>query len=303
MVQHINWKLYMLVILNIGFYQNLRGQSVEYLDSMSISEKEKLEFIGSSQLKTSKMKTIVFLHGGPDHKAEWNKTISLLKNHTCLAMDMPGFGLTGQVPKGFDFSLASQVQYLNEWISKNVKSEEIILVGHDIGATLAMSWASENHNRVKGLLLMNTVTDRNFEWHKMAKIWGSPILGRLFMFFVSNKAFKRGFSKDFPELSDEDVESVANGLTKSSRKNLLTLFRKMTKPEYFNGWEEKLKLVTTQVSTTVLWGKNDPLVPESYAAKLGGNLVMIEDGGHWVPREHPELVVEEIEKLIDLNQQ
>ena len=241
---------------------------------------------------------ILFLHGGPDHKEEWNAVIKLLGGFQCLALDLPGFGLTSQIPENFDFSIASQVQYLDERLARENDSEKLLIVGHDIGAILALAWASRNSEKVKGLLLMNTVTDKNFEWHKMGKIWGNPILGPLFMFFVNNWFFAKGFSKDFPELSKEDVQNVTKGLTSTARKSLLRLFRKMTAPDYYNDWEDEFRQVVHKVPTTVLWGKQDPLVPEEYAYKLGREVVMIEDCGHWVPRQKPELVAEQIKRML-----
>lgn len=242
--------------------------------------------------------TIVFLHGGPDHKEEWNKVIHLLGDYNCLAMDLPGFGLTGKVAKDFDFSIQSQVDYFDSWITRNVSADKFLLVGHDIGAVLSLAWASENSHRVRGLLLMNTVTDKNFKWHTMGKIWGHPIIGPLFMFLVNNRFFAYGFSNDFPELSQADVQNIIKGLTPSARRSLLRLFRKMTAPGYFDDWEEKFRKVVTEVPTTVLWGQQDPLVAEEYAYQLGGKVVMIEDGGHWVPREKPELVAEQIKNRL-----
>ncbi|WP_350292663.1 alpha/beta hydrolase [uncultured Croceitalea sp.] len=242
--------------------------------------------------------TILFLHGGPDHKEEWNAVIKLLDEYQCLAMDLPGFGLTSKISNDFDFTIRSQVNYLSDWLINKHTSEKILLVGHDIGAILSLAWASEHKEEVSGLLLMNTVADRNFEWHKMAKIWGHKIWGRIFMFFVNNTFFKMGFSKDFPELAEVDVNNVAKGLSKTARRSLLKLFQKMTAPDYYDGWEDKFKKVVTEIPTTVLWGKQDPLVTQEYAHRLGGKVVMIEDCGHWVPRQKPYLVAEQIKKML-----
>lgn len=248
-------------------------------------------------MKMSKTK-ILLLHGGPDHKEEWNAVIELLEEHHTLALDLPGFGLTGNIPEDFDFTITSQVQYLSKQLLNKDFNDEVLIVGHDIGAILALAWASEHTEKVRGLLLMNTVADKNFKWHKMGKIWGHPILGPLFMFFVNNSFFKKGFGKDFPELSKEDVNSVSRGLTEKSRKSLLRLFRKMTADNYYDNWEEKFKKVVKDIPTTVLWGKLDPLVPEEYAYKLGGEVIMIDDCGHWVPRQKPELVAHQIIKML-----
>lgn len=241
--------------------------------------------------------TILFLHGGPDHKEEWNQVIALLPDYHCIAMDLPGFGLTSTISDSFDFTIESQVAYLSKWLAQQKTSNKILVVGHDIGAILALAWASIHTDRVSGLLLMNTVADKDFKWHKMGKIWGHKILGPLFMFLVNNTFFKMGFSKDFPELSKADVNNVVKGLSKTARRSLLKLFQKMTAPDYFDGWEGKFKQVVSELPTTVLWGKQDPLVAEEYAYQLGGKVVMIEDCGHWVPRQKPMLVAEQIKKI------
>ncbi|MEM8858629.1 MAG: alpha/beta hydrolase [Chloroflexota bacterium] len=241
---------------------------------------------------------LVFLHGAPAHKGEWIHVIDLLKqDYHCLAPELLGFGWSPEPPDWYDFSIDAQVKFLDGWLNQNVGSEPFILVTHDIGAIAGMAWASRHPNRVRGIMVMNTVLHSGFEWHSIARIWGSPILGRLFMLILNRIAYRISFSRDFPQVTHEQIEIMYDGLTPIARRSLLKHYQKMTQSDYFSKWESAFKEVVEKVPTTVLWGAQDPLISRDDAKRIGGDLIYLEDSGHWVPLEKPERVAEEIRKM------
>lgn len=240
---------------------------------------------------------VVLLHGVPDHRNEWREVIALLRtDFRCLAPDLPGFGHSPK-PPDYDFSIQAQVAFFDGWINKTVGNEPVLLVMHDIGAIMGMAWASLNSQRVRGMIVMNTVLHADFAWHAMARIWRSPILGRLFMLSLNRLAWRFAFGRDFPQVQRHHVDSMYDGLTSVARQSTLRHFQKMTSPTFFTGWEEQLKHATENIPTTLLWGAQDPLIPQSYPQRIGGTLKLLDDCGHWVPLEKPERVDAEVRAM------
>jgi pimeloyl-ACP methyl ester carboxylesterase len=241
---------------------------------------------------------VVFLHGAPDHRQEWQAVIRLLRSDfRCLAPDLPGFGQADAPPPSYDFSIDAQVAFFDGWLQQIAGDEQIILVMHDIGAIMGMAWAALHPERVRAMLVMNTVIHADYRWHPLARIWSTPVLGQLFMFSLNRWAYRLAFSRDFPQVKREYIDTMYDGMTRVARQSILRHFRTMTHPDFFKGWESRLKQVTQQIQTTVLWGQQDPLIPESYAHRMGGTLKLMDDCGHWVPLEKPERVAEEVRLL------
>ena len=242
---------------------------------------------------------VVFLHGAPENRNEWRDVIDLLHTeYHCIAPDLLGFGDSSEPPADYDFSLNAQVQFFDDWVKAVVGDEPFILVTHDIGAIMGIAWASQHPQQVIGLIVMNTVLHADYEWHTLARIWSTPLLGNLFMLTLNRFAYRIAFQNDFPQVSREHIDSMYDGLTKTARKSILHHFRQMTQPTFFEGWEENLAAVVDNIPTTVLWGVDDPLIPEAYAPRIGGTLKKISGCGHWVPLEKPERVAEEV-RLLD----
>jgi pimeloyl-ACP methyl ester carboxylesterase len=151
--------------------------------------------------------------------------------------------------------------------------------------------------RVNGLIVMNTVLHSGFQWHALAKVWGTPLLGDAFMLSLSRPFYRLGFKRDFPKVADEKIDRMYGGMNHRARKSVLRLFRRMTRPGYFDAWEARFAEVTRRVRTVVLWGEDDSLIPLADAHRIGGTVKMIADCGHWVPLEKPERVAAEVRAM------
>jgi pimeloyl-ACP methyl ester carboxylesterase len=241
---------------------------------------------------------VVFLHGAPDHRNEWQEVIDLLHtDYRCLAPDLPGFGNSAAPPATYDYSINAQVAFFDAWVKATLGDEPFLLVAHDIGAIMGMAWASKNPAQVRGLIIMNTVLSADYEWHTLARIWSSPLLGSLFMRTLTRFTYRMAFQRDFPQVQRHQIEAMYDGLTPTTRKGIMRHFSTMTRPDFFKDWEDCLKAVPSQVPTTVLWGALDPLIPEAYAHRIGGTVKLLTDCSHWVPLEAPGRVAREVHQL------
>lgn len=241
---------------------------------------------------------VVMLHGAPDHKETWRAVIERLKaDHRCIAIDLPGMGHFGEVPQGYDFSIKAQLDYFEAWRSAYLGEQPFVLLAHDIGAIMGAAWAAHYPDKVEHIIISNTVLSRGHRWVGITKVWASPILGPLFMKTLIGPAFELVFGRDFPGVSRDQVRSMYRGLTPTARKNLLSFYRELTRPDYFDDAAEQLNALSHRVPTTVVWGMADKLIPTSYAQTLGGALIPLEGCDHWVPLERADKLEEVIRAI------
>jgi pimeloyl-ACP methyl ester carboxylesterase len=96
-------------------------------------------------------KPVCFFHGGGESKATWEKVVELLptKNPT-FAIDARGHGQSERSPSG-SYDLPSMINDASEFLK--FIGEELIIVGHSMGATAAFFAAAENPQLVSGIYL------------------------------------------------------------------------------------------------------------------------------------------------------
>jgi haloalkane dehalogenase len=97
---------------------------------------------------------VVFLHGNPLSSYAWRNVIPHVSGQTrCLAPDLIGMGESGKPDHAY--RLADHVRYLDAWFDA-MSLNDVVLVGHDWGGTLAMDWAARHPGRVRGIAVTET---------------------------------------------------------------------------------------------------------------------------------------------------
>lgn len=255
---------------------------------------------------------LLLLHGNPDNADEWKPLIQVLKNDfRCLAPDLPGYGRQGRtfpLPDSFDYSLNSQVGFIDALLTSLNIDEKITPVVHDIGGIMGIPWAARNLNRLHAIVYTNTVAFADFKWFDTANRWGndSPS-GRRIAHLSMNATgwfhgwlFKNIFTKQNPQLDNEEIQRFIKdfALNAIAKNTTLREFRQITKPGFFNGYDQFLQALAESVPTLTLWGIGDPYVPDHYANELlAQKTLLMPDVGHWVPLVAWNMMAREIKAL------
>ncbi|WP_113452327.1 haloalkane dehalogenase [Rhizobium sp. SYY.PMSO] len=104
----------------------------------------------------------VFLHGNPTSSHVWRNVIPHVGSPArSLAPDLIGMGHSGKPEIAYRFS--DHAEYLDAWFEK-LALDRVILIGHDWGGALAMDWAAHHPERVRGIVLMETIL-RPMTWN------------------------------------------------------------------------------------------------------------------------------------------
>jgi pimeloyl-ACP methyl ester carboxylesterase len=151
---------------------------------------------------------LLFLHGHRSDAKRWkNLILKLGEKYTVFAPDLPGFGLSQELPTFH--RMENYLPYLLEFI-KQLKLENFTLMGGSMGAVLAVSLAKEIPEKIKKLVLLGPIYDKtSFKIPKIKLILAllllstfprSGLLVRLFDRFIrSDRLFKPFLRRNFPK--------------------------------------------------------------------------------------------------------
>ncbi|SOH95345.1 haloalkane dehalogenase [Monaibacterium marinum] len=99
---------------------------------------------------------IVLTHGNPD----WsflNRNIikDMSAEARVIAYDLPGFGFS-DTPEGFTWTPQEHAEWITALVNEHLELEEFILVVQDWGGPTGLSVATENADKIAGLVISNT---------------------------------------------------------------------------------------------------------------------------------------------------
>ncbi len=201
-----------------------------------------------------------------------------------VAPDLPGFGGSAK-PAHFPYNPAGYDRFL-ERFADAAGLERFSLVVHDFGGGLAMLFAQRFPERIERLVVFSSLPLMSgFRWHRVARLWRTPLVGELVMGFTFKRAWLRSLPAAIGERSWQDFDH-------GTQRAILKLYR--SAPESLVP-QLGTRLGELRCPALVLWPTDDPYSdPEfgqRYVDALGGEaeLVMTE-GGHWPWHERPELV-------------
>jgi pimeloyl-ACP methyl ester carboxylesterase len=99
---------------------------------------------------------VVLLHGWPQTWYAWRHVMpALARNYTVIAPDLRGLGDSSKPVTGYDGNTTAEDIY--QLVSQLGLGQKIYLVGHDVGAQTAYSYAAIHPNNVSKLVIMDYV--------------------------------------------------------------------------------------------------------------------------------------------------
>lgn len=239
----------------------------------------------------------LFLHGNPDSGDLWDPVVSQVQNGLrCIVPDLPGYGRS-TAPDDFDVSLTGLAAWVDDLVTALQLETPINLVVHDFGGPYGLTWAALHPEKVRKLVISNTVYAADYRWHPGAQLWRTPIIGELVMRFTPRKVFADALRSAAPKLSDAYIDHLCDGFHPAAKRMALRLYR-ATEPVHYGAYTEKLAAVTAAKPTLVIWGDRDPFAAAAYADRFGAQEVMHLDVGHWVPREAADAYAEAIARFL-----
>ncbi|MFT9848633.1 alpha/beta fold hydrolase [Aneurinibacillus sp. REN35] len=257
-------------------------------------------------------KPVLLLHGWPGFWYDWRRVIPMLAQKAdVIAPDFRGFGSSDRpdLPPTEGYTpqvLAEDIVFL----IRQLNLEQVVLVAHDIGATVAQTLARIAPERIDSIVLLNPpypgIGSRRFDpavqgqfWyqHFHNLPWAEELVGRdrdtidLYL-----RHFYEHWTGRKEALRPEEFEYIVDTYAKPGAfASSIAYYRARAGARAKEAGTDPQKIKITH-PTTVLWGKADPVILASWSDRLDEyfsnvQLCLLEGVGHFVPFEAPEEVV------------
>jgi pimeloyl-ACP methyl ester carboxylesterase len=133
---------------------------------------------------------VVMLHGIASSSVSWNNLVPpLSSDFECLTIDLLGFGESPK-PEWYSYTPNEHVACIHHTFKKQKLKEPFILVGHSMGALLALYYASKYPHRIKRLILLSPpIYLTEGEAQKARRIWRDLLYSRAYKYLRLHKNF------------------------------------------------------------------------------------------------------------------
>lgn len=238
---------------------------------------------------------VVFVHGNPDVGSDWEPLMSRVSPFArVIAPDMPGFG-GAERRANQDYTVAGYAAHLGGLLDQ-LGVNRAHVVAHDFGGPFSLAWAAGHPDRVASLTLINTGVFIDYRWHRMARLWQTPVVGEIVIGAMTPGLARRVLRHDNPGLPGKWVDQIAAHATpRGTKRAILRLYRSAVPPKLLEDVIGPLR--QRDPDTLVVWGDRDVYLPVALAERQRrvfprARIETLPGVGHWAWLEQPERVAE-----------
>ena len=259
-------------------------------ESTSTSEIVCANGIQLNYQKTGNGQPIIFIHGLSSSMELWTRIDqNALNGKPILSYDLRGHGRSEKVPG--PHNLEKHTSDLESLMEK-LEIEKAQIVGHSLGAMIALELAFRHPSKVSSLTLLSTTATfpqetRNifFEMAASASFGG--------MESITDQLIDLSFSPVFRKTELKIVEAIRRSLLSNDAPSIISAIRMVAKADL------RESLSSISCPTQILVGSDDALTPSDLAKGLvasikGAQLKELPNCGHAAPVEQPSLVTKAI---------
>jgi pimeloyl-ACP methyl ester carboxylesterase len=241
--------------------------------------------------------TVLYVHGVPSNSDDW---IPFLERTGGLAPDLPGFGRSGK-PGSRTYTIAEYDGFI-ELFLEHVGVERVSLVVHDWGS-VGLAFAQRFPERIERLVVINAIPFLpGYSWHRLARIWRTPLLGELAMGATNRFVLTRlsGETNATPgPMPAEWIASVLDHFDQGTQRAILRLYRS-SPPDVLAA--AGARLASLEMPALVVWGAQDPYISEHFAHTYAdtfadSQLLELADAGHYPWLDRPDVIDRLVEFL------
>ncbi|HET7508695.1 MAG TPA: alpha/beta hydrolase [Solirubrobacterales bacterium] len=238
---------------------------------------------------------VVFLHGNPGSADDWAGLAEAAGSAgvRAVAFDLPDFGET-IAPAGFEHYVPGYAGFVAEALAE-LGIERVHLVLHDFGGPIGLVWAMMHPDALASITLIDTGVLPGYRWHRLARIWRTPVVGEIFQATATRGAFRSLLNRNEPQgLPRDFVEKMYDHYDRRTRKAVLALYRATDDPGSMS--EGLIALFKDRdIPALVIWGEHDAYLPSSYATRQreafpAAEVHVLPVSGHWPFADAPETV-------------
>jgi pimeloyl-ACP methyl ester carboxylesterase len=251
---------------------------------------------------------VLFLHGYPSSSYDWRLVVERLPDHEFACFDFLGFGLSDK-PRDHVYSLLDQAD-LTEAIVAHLGYDEVVLVAHDMGTSVATELLARDVEgrlpfRLASVLLLNgSMVLERASLSRSQKALRSR-MGPLVAALSNERSFRRSFaglfSPDHPLTPEEAADQWAllayGGGNRILHKLIHYLRERVEFADRWHGalrdWDGELELA---------WAMLDPIATPAVLDAVCelrplATVTRFADLGHYLQIEAPESIAPIVARL------
>lgn len=255
---------------------------------------------------------VLFLHGLGENHLTWEKILDRLdlRHYRTIVVDLPGHGPSTTI-RMQNCSHCHLSSLLVDLFQK-MGIKKVIIVGHSLGANLALRMASQNPEMVQSLFLLSPAIFSVRGLPLSRFVFANPLL-HPFIIRVANKTLRSPeklkttlqeavFNSDI--VDDDFFQRIAQPVLDNPRSALaLSCYLRDSSQNHVLP-----KLAAINQPTVILHGLQDPWVPIAESFRLtkilsSATLIQIPDCGHMPQEEKPDLVTQQLTSFLSFKYQ
>lgn len=214
---------------------------------------------------------IILLHGSNAslHTFEpW--VMSLEEKFRVITIDLPGHGLTGEIPSG-NYSSESMVSVVNQIVSL-LNLEQFVIGGNSMGGSIALRYALDHPEKITGLVLIDSsgLIRKKFSNDDSQSVWAFKLLGNPWLrvigevvdpYYLVSQGLRAAFYNQTVVREAMIMRYNDLALREGSRSATMKRFSGTADEKY-----QTEDLVSINVPTLLMWGKEDAVIPFAFAS-------------------------------------
>ena len=239
---------------------------------------------------------VVFVHGNPDAGSDWMPLMTRVAPFArVIAPDLPGFG-AADARRDNDYTIYSYARFL-DGVIRALDVTRVHLVAHDFGGPFAAAWAADYPDRVASVTFINTGVLIGYRWHRMARLWRTPVVGELVMRVIRPASAHAMLARENPGLPSQWLAIIVGHLMpEKTRRAVLKLYRS-TRPADMDQLAARLR--QHDHDALVVFGDADSYIPAELAHRQVEvfprvDIRILRGLGHWSWLENPEAVAAQL---------
>ena len=274
-----------------------------YLEDHYVKEDDKFMRVNGYNIHYRDMgqgPPIVLCHGLFSALQTWDTwTAELSKTHRVIALDMPGFGMTGAPENMDDYSLQNAVNTFAKFVDQ-LQLEHFSLAGNSVGGYVAAEYAANYPDRVDRLLLLDPFGyPQDLPWlMNLTSLAPMRFIGRYFLPPVVITMNLRTAYGDPRRIKDEDAYRYVRMSQRPGAREIYMKTLGMMQDQVDE--QRPLPFYQIKAPTLIMWGGEDHWIPKDVAQKWlndipDARLIVYPGVGHVPMEETPKTTLRDAE--------
>ena len=267
-----------------------------------------VEGIKLHYLIAGKGEPVILLHGFAQTSRMWRPLMgALAQNHTIIAPDLRGFGLSSKPTTGFDKKTMAQDVHA---LADSLGLRRVVVVGHDIGLMVAYAYAAQYPTEVERIALLDAFLPGVGDWTKvwlLRDLWHFHFYGVTPLQLVAGREriYLEHFWNDF---AADPKHSVPEADRRFYARSYAQPGAMRASFEVFRSFEQDAKIFAEFAQTKltmpmlVITGEKasgEFLIEQARMVDANVAGVVIKNKGHWLMEEAPQEVIPRLVAFID----